>query len=709
MKSFSRFFSLFLASALLFSACGGQEPDDPVIVKPSKPTEPETPVTPTATPVKFSLVAGGINSITLSKIEANSYLLKCTGADPYVFSSKLSSNLKDDYNVLEFEYKCDKNIGELQVFYALKGAPSEGSSQKYNDLAACSSYKKYVTFISKFRVNGWGKAGDCLRLDPGNDGGVDFYIRNIVIRPMNDEEKKANEAIMSKEEAKLQMSANLDKYLSATYPSSVTKVSVTADKVTVTGTCGGDGKYMLADVTPWQDVTELSVFPYVEEITGKNFTITLDRTVKGREGIDYDRVFSKWAVVKVDGEKHILDSHARYADDVEAKTSPKALPLINKKGFGAGDHSLYFQDIKTMNAGSITMNVLLSGIVTGKGSGYSYGGIDYSIGNIKDYVDMILGNVKARGTVVSAIILCPSNSLFKDPENTGGYYSMPNLTTAEAFNAYAAALEYMASRYNSEAHGRISHWIMHNEVDMGKDWTNMGDQPMLRYLDRYVKSMRICYNIVRQYDQNASILGSYTHNWTQDDGGYAPKDMLEKTVAYSNAEGDFWWGLAYHPYPQDLTKPEFWKNDSQSTYSMNTRYITFKNLEVIDKWIKLKENLYKGEKKRMLFLSEQGTNSPSYSESDLAKQAAGGAWAWKKVSKLDGIDAVQWHNWADNKAEFGLRIGLRAFEEGAYGSLQEKPVWYVWSAGGTDKEDEVFKPYLDVIGVTGWDSIMHDM
>lgn len=139
---------------------------------------------------------------------------------------------------------------------------------------------------------------------------------------------------------------------------------------------------------------------------------------------------------------------------------------------------------------------------------------------------------------------------------------------------------------------------------------------------------------------------------------------------------------------------------------MKSKYVTFKNLEVLDKWMKLKENLYKGEKKRICFLSENGTNSPTYSASDLEKQAAGGAWAWKKVQKLDGIDAIQWHNWADNRAEFGLRIGLRAFEEGSFKSLDPKPVWHVWKAAGSSEEDAVFEPYLNTIGVSSWDSIM---
>lgn len=520
--------------------------------------------------------------------------------------------------------------------------------------------------------------------------GKDTVKPNVVVRPKGD---------------KYQMADNIKEYLAKDYPSKVTNVQVTSDKVIIKGNCGGSGTYLLAEITPWQDVTELEKYPDTQDLSGGGFTVTVDRIVPNREGIRYDKVFSKWAVVKVDGDRQTLDSHARYADDVVPKKSPEAVPLRNKKGFGAGDIDLYFSDCKEMNVGSITMNVVLNDYITGEGSGYSYGGQNYSLGAFKDYVDRVTRRAGEMDLVVSAIILCQTNSIFKDPENKGGNYTMPNLTTAKAFNLYAAALEHMASTHCTPGN-RISHWIMHNEVDFANEWTNMGDQPMMRYLDRYIKSMRICYNIARQYDQNASVLGSYTHCWTVAAGNYAPKKMLEATVAYSEAEGDFRWGVAYHPYPQNLTKPSFWIDDTQATYSLNSKYVTFKNLEVIDAWIRQKENFYKGKTKRVLFLSEQGTNSPSYSESDLTLQAAGGAWAWKKVSKLDGIDAIQWHNWADNKAEGGLRIGLRTFAEGSVSNLTPKPVWYVWKAAGTAEEDSVFDQYKTTLGISDWDSII---
>lgn len=231
---------------------------------------------------------------------------------------------------------------------------------------------------------------------------------------------------------------------------------------------------------------------------------------------------------------------------------------------------------------------------------------------------------------------------------------------------------------------------------------------MLVYLDTYVKSLRICYNIARQYDENSEVMGSFTHSWSESVELYSSKEMLKALQRFSLREGDFQWGIAYHPYPQDLNEPKTW-NDAKATFSMNSALVTFKNLEVIDYWVKQSDNRYKGTIKRSLWLSENGTNSRTYENKDLMEQAAGFAYAWKKISVLDGIDAIQWHNWIDNRVEYGLRIGLRKFPDDATDPAGRKPVWYAYQAAGTDQEDNVFEPYKSIIGISSWSEIMQSI
>ncbi len=657
---------------------------------------------------------GFINNMTVNYNDSSKeYTLSTTGGDPYLFTTTLTSNLPNDSCILSFEYRCPKGINDLQIFFA--DPVSEARSVKPGKVPATigTEWATYRYYIGKYRKDlNWGKKGDRLRIDFGTTSGVDISLRHLRILTATEEEQSQIEKADSVEKAKTVTAENITAYLNNTYASTVDSVSVTIDSVIVRGTCNGEGKFALADVAPYEDVTETKNFENLTEIgEAGSFEIRLPRKLY-RNKFYYDRVLSKWAVVKVDGEQNILDSHARYADDVYASYSAEPGVLKGKKGIAAGGGTTYIADFDSLDAHSITMNLVLSSFISTKSrsdlSAYRYGGKLYYINNSAiSGIDNLLKAAQKRDIIVEAILLTPSESEFRDPECTGGYYTMPNMTTASAVNFYAAALNYLAERYSSGAYGRIHHWIMHNEVDQGDTWTNMGDQPEMRYYDRYMKSMRMCYNIVRQYDQNASILGSYTHSWNLSGTDYAPRKMLEQNVQYSATEGDFRWGVAFHPYPINLTRPEFWNNDkSEATFSNNTQYVTFYNPEVINAWILDKAHYYKDGTKRLLFFSEQGTNSPSYSESDLAKQAAGAAWMWKKLEKLDGIDAMQWHNWADNREEFGLRIGLRAFAEGNFKELDPKPVWYVWQAAGTDREEEVFAPYLNVIGITSWDGIV---
>ncbi|MDD7250692.1 MAG: DUF5722 domain-containing protein [Prevotellaceae bacterium] len=661
-----------------------------------------------------AFVISSAHQLTASYDDAlQEYTFASTGGDPFIFTSRLGRTLSEDSCVLTFEYQATQGITGMQVFF---GDPiSEGRSVTIGDLDATegTNWKtfSYNTKILRENFN-WGGASSRFRVDWGCPTGSEFKVRGFHFRPMTAEETEAQRVADSAAAAKKRINADIAQYLVASYPDTITQVSVTDDKVIITGTTTGKGTFVLAEVTPWEDVTELKAFPYQTSITDSAFSITLDRSVS-REGVTYDRVLSKWAVIQKTDTADVLASHARYADDVTPKYSAEPGVLKGKKGIAAGLGAYYYADFDSLDVHSTTMNITLNTILQTTAGGnttpYTYGGKTYYINNstVAGHDDVLL-HAQAKGIIVSAILLCPTGSMFTDPENTGGYYSMPNMTTAEAVNAYAAVLNYLAERYSTGEHGRIHHWIMHNEVDMGTTWTNMGTQPMYRYLDRYIKSERMAYNIIRQYDQNASILGSYTHSWASGDGNYAPKDMLNTTVKYSAAEGDFLWGVAYHPYPINLASPKYWINDvSKATYSKNASFVTFQNPEVINDWILDKTNYYKGTKKRILFFSEQGTNSPSYSETDLANQAAGAALIWKKIKQLDGIDAMQWHNWMDNREEGGLRIGLRAFADGDFKDYDVKPVWKVWQAADTDKEDEVFKPYLDVIGISNWDGLIH--
>ena len=115
--------------------------------------------------------------------------------------------------------------------------------------------------------------------------------------------------------------------------------------------------------------------------------------------------------------------------------------------------------------------------------------------------------------------------------------------------------------------------------------------------------------------------------------GHRPQELLHWLVRFSRAEGDFDWGLAYHPYPQSLLEPATWR-DTDAHMSMDTPFITFRNIEVLAAWARDKSTWFRGERPRAIHLTEQGFNSPDYSKATLQQQAAALAYSWVKIRDL---------------------------------------------------------------------------
>ena len=705
------FFTKIIILSLLLLSCKGEEPDvtPPIVIKPTAKTE----------YLKFRLASA--NQLTISENEKNSYLIKTTGGDPYIMTEGISKALHQDSVVLTFEYKSSKEIDKPQIFFG--PSISESRSVFGTAIPATSTWKNHSINLVKSRKDfSWGKQEDFIRFDFGTKSGIDIEIRNIYFRSMNKSEKE----IYDKEESKIKQDEAINEalaaYLKQRFSSSISEVKVGGAEITVIGEYSGEGKFNLCEVFPNDTLVTTTRFNNKIALDNKSFRVTLPRVIK-KKGLDYDRLLSRWVIVKENGNDQSLASHARYADIIEPKQSMPPGVLTSKKGLGGFFMNQFVGDLDDLGITSITVNILITGMIhTTPGTNrvpHTYGGKTYymSTGYLS-HIDNALKLAASKNIVVAAIILVQKAAECADPEigkilqhpdfTSEGIYTMPNMTTDEGVNCYAAALDFLASRYNrsDNAYGRIHKWIMHNEVDAGLSWTNMGRKPMLNYLDTYLRSMRICHNISRQYDEHSEVMGSFTHSWVEPVELYSSKELLTTLQQFCNLEGDFQWGVAYHPYPQDLNEPKTWL-DGKAIFSPHSPLVTFKNLEVIDDWIKKGENRYKGSVKRTLWLSENGTNSRTYETNDLMEQAAGFAYAWKKLANLDGIDAIQWHNWIDNRVEYGLRIGLRRFTDDETDPGGRKPVWYAYQAAGTNKEDELFAPYKTIIGITNWNEIMH--
>ena len=230
----------------------------------------------------------------------------------------------------------------------------------------------------------------------------------------------------------------------------------------------------------------------------------------------------------------------------------------------------------------------------------------------------------------------------------------------------------------------------------------MGEAPIGVYMDTYVRSMRLCSMLARQFCPDARVFISLTHSWEVATDPkmrtYPPKNMLEMLAAFSKREGDFDWGVAYHPYPQSLFEAASW-NDKNATFSYNTRFITPKNIEVLDAFMHEPFMRYRGSKLRPVILSEQGFHTRDYGEKQQRLQAAAFVYIFDKIRPLESIEGFQNHRWVDEAGEGGLMLGLRTLPDAQHPRGEKKFAWSIYQA--IDTPDEAAKTQFakEIIGV----------
>jgi hypothetical protein len=660
------------------------------------------------------------NDVTLRDLGKGVYEIRTTGTDPYVHTHRLPESAQPARSpVLSFEYSSSTGTNSTQVFLGPQWG--EQNSVTGPGLRQSSGWASYTLDLRPVMDRLGGKV-NIFRLDFGTERDRVVRLRSLRLVPA-----AGQPAVAQKGPPNLQgQEARLRNYLDQKFPCRVTRVEITQGGAIIEGEVGRerDG-LLLAEIPVHADATTLTEVPYVEPLRPQpdgRFTAKMSRYRKQGDR-DVDRVLSRWAVVREGRGGLELLAHARYADTVWTPWEVRAEKPRSKKGLGDLRLQRPLQDLDDLGIAGVTVNIPLNWFMRdgpGKGiSEYPFGGRNWYVDDqVVGELDQTLREASRRGIIVSAIILL--TRVEKLPEGAWlrrathpdagppGIYVLPNVTSAEGLLAYAAGLDYLARRYShpKSLHGRIHHWIVHNEVDESRQWTNAGDRTALPYMDLYHRSIRVAHLMARKFNVHAKTFIPLTNNWTTPASkhGYTARRMLELLLDYSRAEGDFDWGIAHHPYPEDTRNPRVWE-DRQVNFTFDTPKLTMKNLEVLDAWVRQPHTLYLGKHPRTVHLSEQGLNAPDYSAKSLREQAAGLAYAWKKVSRLEAIEMFHYHNWVDARDEGGLRLGLRKYPDESGDPRGRKPIWSVYQALGTPREEEATAFARPIIGIRNWAEI----
>ncbi len=282
-----------------------------------------------------------------------------------------------------------------------------------------------------------------------------------------------------------------------------------------------------------------------------------------------------------------------------------------------------------------------------------------------------------------------------------------NTASDEGRMRLRAIIEFLAERWGRDdlMYGRVSGWIVGNEVNSHWWWSNMGEVTMETFAAEYEQAVRIVHQAVRSQTSWGRTYISLEHHWNM---RYPPaselqafegKRFLEHFAELVQSRGDFDWHVAFHPYPENLFEPRFW-NDRSAIDSQDSPRITFKNLPVLIDFLNEPKLRFEGQQRRVI-LSEQGFHTPNTEDGEIV-QAAAYCYAYKIVERMEGIDAFILHRHVDHDHEGGLWLGLRRNKPNGNEALPKKKIYEAFRAAGTEQWEEAFKFALPIVGRDSW-------
>lgn len=445
-----------------------------------------------------------------------------------------------------------------------------------------------------------------------------------------------------------------------------------------------------------------------------------------RRSGQHDRLYSKFLAMTVSGQAL---GAPHYADDLEFPAVnnypyPKASSIKGVSPLSIEDDA---EEIGTRHA---ALNVLPSAFML-NAAGDPETTINFSFNGETFYFDRAQVEALDHSVIVLThdgmqvhfvVYLTPNaapNSaasilIHPDADLTQGTVFAFNTKTDEGIRYVTAAFAFLAQRYTraDQRYGRAVDFIIGNEIDSQWVWQNMGRQTLADFTEYYTRALRLAYLAMRTAYAHPRVYLSLDHYWTISNDAtqpleyYTGKDTFDQIVSISHEEGDFPWQVAYHPYPQNLLDPYFWRDDNLATNDTNTQYITYKNLQVLSQYLELPTNTYQGEV-RSISCSEQGLNEPddpTLSEKQNQQvQAAAYAYAFYKLRFTPHVDSFILYRQVTVASE-ALRMSLWALDPNRPGlsAGQPRQIHDLYKYIDTPQSLSMTQFALPIIGIQSW-------
>ena len=356
---------------------------------------------------------------------------------------------------------------------------------------------------------------------------------------------------------------------------------------------------------------------------------------------------------------------------------------------------------------------------------YHYNGKDYYFNEelIASY-DKMISSFSNKGIIVTAILLNGWNDAHPELHEAGlaksssAFYYGFNVSTPEGYETTRALFSFMAERYSGAdyKHGRVSNWIVGNEVNNNKNWNYVGPMDLASYTKLYEKNFRVAYTAIKSRSKNARVFFSTDYEWKKQNTNlqYAAKDFIDLFNAWISAEGNIEWGLAYHPYPYPMTEPEFWDDDQTGMVNetFESPVINFKNLHVLTDYFQQAHMRTAGGQVRHIILSEEGFTSDSISRGKVYDiQAAAFAYAYYLVDNNPYIDAFILNRQVDaiTEVETSCAFGLWTVDMSRPDkviAVMPKNIYQVFKHIDTRKSLRYSEFAKSIVGIAYWSEVI---
>ena len=406
---------------------------------------------------------------------------------------------------------------------------------------------------------------------------------------------------------------------------------------------------------------------------------------------------------------------------------------VSKKGLQIDFGML--SDVEELGISEAFLNIPLERVLSNSATkyAYDYNGKTYYFNTVIEDYDTIISKLTEAGINITAAFINQYQDGYEYllypgvTRHDGTFYYAINTATSEGRTAVEAVCHFIAARYNGTGKGKISNYVIGNEVNDNMAYNYIGEMGIDQYVPIYYQTFKTMYDALRAENSGANVYIPLEQRWTTDNTSkeYAGRDFLEIFDRLSKQDGNIYWNLAYHPYSFPITNnnvlTDNWpsvdkdgvKNDGgEITDAQDTKLISMKNINVLTDYMQNSNMRDRDGKVRSIILSEQGYTSESpISGTDEKLQAASIAYAYYASEMNPYIDAFILNGHIDtivesNYYKFGLWNSVWSNEKNEYVATTPKYAYNMYKYIDTDRSLSVTDFALETLGITSWDAVI---